>query len=389
MSPRIAVVVPLPVHPDRALAMLQAVAGLAATPEHDVILVDTSAGALDALLARAVGDVEVLRPAGAPGPAEALILAAQRAGAEILAVLAPDARPTEGWLAGLAEALDDPAVVAATSGAADGTPGIHGLAARRAHLPRAASSDDLRDLALDLAGRGPVRRARASTVAVDASPIAERVFGATPELSIVIPTLAPRSERVQRCLRAIEATVEVPHEVLLMHNGAAPQGFAGPVNAGLRAARGSYMVVMNDDVEPLAHWWPPLRRVLDAGSAVAFPRTIESFERHDFAAWCFALTRETLDLHAAAPGEFFDPELVVHFQDSDLLMRLQAVGRPPIRVPESAIRHGLSQTLAGDDATLRAWVDEQVGRDRDAFEERHPGVLAKVRWVSPAETLDA
>jgi hypothetical protein len=300
-------------------------------------------------------------------------------------VLTDDARPAPGWLAGLADALAEPGVVAATSLTTGAGPAVHGLAVGRADVPHAAASEDLRDLALALAGKGRVRRTAASELELDDRPLALRVFGKAPELSIVIPTLAPRADRVQRCLRAIEATVDVPHEVLLVHNGAAPQGFASPVNAGLRAARGRYMVVMNDDVEPLAHWWPPLRDALDAGAAVTFPRTVDGFDRADFAAWCFALTRETLDRDAAAPGELLDPELVVHFQDSDLLLRLHAAGRPPVRVPASAIRHGLSQTLDSDDPELRAWVAEQVARDQHAFGLRHPQALANASWVRPAE----
>ena len=42
--------------------------------------------------------------------------------------------------------------------------------------------------------------------------------------------------------------------------------------------------------------------------AVAFPRTIDAFDRDDFAAWCFAVSRDTLERHSAADGEFLDPE---------------------------------------------------------------------------------
>ncbi len=196
------------------------------------------------------------------------------------------------------------------------------------------------------------------------------------ELSIVIPTLDAASERVRACIAAAQATTDVAHEIVVIDNGAPPQGFTAPVNAGLRAARGRYAVVLNDDVELLAGWWPPLRAALDAGAAVVFPLTIDGAMRNDFAAWCFALSRETLDDYAVAEGEFLDPDLVVWFQDTDLLERLRRDGRPPLLVEQSRIRHGLSLTVASEDPQLRAWINRQVAADKAAFERKHGAAVA-------------
>jgi GT2 family glycosyltransferase len=163
----------------------------------------------------------------------------------------------------------------------------------------------------------------------------------------------------------------VPHELVIVDNGAPPQGFTAPVNAGLRAARGRYAVVCNDDVEVLPGWWGPLRETLDAGAPVAFPLTLGGAMRPDFAAWCFAVSRAALEEHAVAPGEFLHPDLVVWYQDSDLLQRLRLAGTPPVLVPESRIRHGLSETVATEDPALRAWIEGQVRRDKASFEALH------------------
>ncbi|MEA2468356.1 MAG: hypothetical protein QOJ57_2482, partial [Thermoleophilaceae bacterium] len=133
-------------------------------------------------------------------------------------------------------------------------------------------------------------------------------------------------------------------------------------------------VVMNDDVEVLPGWWPPLRDALDAGASVSFPVTIDGAMRTDFAAWCFAVSRESLDRFGTAPGEFFDPRFRVWYQDTDLLARLRAAGSPPVCVEGSQIRHGLSETVASDDPELRAWISQEVARDREAFLEKHPEV---------------
>lgn len=191
---------------------------------------------------------------------------------------------------------------------------------------------------------------------------------------IVIPTLDAASDRVRSCVSAIQATTEAAHEIVLVDNGAPPQGFSAPVNAGLRAVDAPYAVVMNDDVEPKSGWWPPLREALDGGVSIAFPLTEGSWYRTDFSAWCFALSRATLDEMAHGPGEFFDPELRIWYQDTDLLTRLQSIGRPPELVRDSRIAHGLSVTVESEDPELKAWVNETIASDRGAFERKHPTV---------------
>ena len=191
---------------------------------------------------------------------------------------------------------------------------------------------------------------------------------------MVIPTLDATSERVRRCVGAIQATTDAAHEIVLVDNGAPPQGFTAPVNAGLRAGRGRYAVVMNDDVEPLAGWWPPLREALDHGASVAFPLTVDGAMRRDFAAWCFAIAAEGLLRFGHAPGEFFDPSFTIWFQDTDLLERLRAAGSPPLCVEASRIRHGLSETVASEEPQLRDWIHREIARDVARFERKWAGV---------------
>ena len=129
---------------------------------------------------------------------------------------------------------------------------------------------------------------------------------------------------------------------------------------------GRYCVVMNDDVETLDGWWPPLREALSRPSAPAaavFPQTIDGAVRLDFAAWCFAISRDTLERFAVAPGEFFDPELVVWYQDTDLLERLRRGG------PPAGARAGVAHPprAVGDRRQRRrdaARVDRGAGRPR-------------------------
>jgi GT2 family glycosyltransferase len=178
------------------------------------------------------------------------------------------------------------------------------------------------------------------------------------------------------CLAAIAANTPTPHQVVVVDNGSPPQGFTAPVNAGLRAVDTPYAVVMNDDVEVQEGWWEPLRAALEAGASVAFPQTVEGAMRDDFAAWCFALDARTIAEMSHAPGEFFDPALRVWFQDTDLLVRLRAIGRPPKLVRESRIRHALSATVRTEDPALRAWIEQTIAADKAAFARKHPTVLS-------------
>jgi GT2 family glycosyltransferase len=190
----------------------------------------------------------------------------------------------------------------------------------------------------------------------------------------VIPTLEVTGKRLRSCLAAIASTTLEPHEVIVIGNGASPQGYTAPVNAGVRAAAGRYIVIMNDDVETLPGWWPPLRAELDAGATAAFPMTIEGAMRRDFAAWCFAITQNGIEQFSVSPSQFLDERFVVWYQDTDLLVRLRAAGCPPVLVQQSQIRHGLSQTVNSTAPELARWIRAQVALDQTAFQRKHPGL---------------
>jgi GT2 family glycosyltransferase len=253
---------------------------------------------------------------------------------------------------------------------------------RAADWPRVDDEHVIGTLALSLAHAGQ----RAVTVAASSVRPATRAVRHAPgrdcELTVVIPTLDAGSERMRRCLAAIAAATDTAHQIVIVDNGSPPQGFSGPVNAGVRAARTPYVVVMNDDVEPEPGWWEPLRATLDAGAAIAFPLTVDGAMRTDFAAWCFAIGRDAIEEFGHAPGELFDPSLVIWFQDTDLLHTLRRAGRPPVLVRESTIRHRLSATLGTPDPRLSAWVREQTALDKRRFETKHPDLQLRAQVLS-------
>jgi len=382
MSPEISIIVPLSGGAAQALRCFEGIANQAEEPSHEIIVVDDASADLGPLLARLEGDVTVVRTERRLGFGAAARHGAERARGEIVAIIRDGAVPARGWLAPLAEALSDPAVGFAAS-TEESPVGAWSFAVRAAdlrsvELPDVAAPLVPGALALALAERGLCARSVPASVI---APPGARTGGARhpagdqPELTIVIPTLDAASERVRACIAAVQGSTEAAHQVVLVDNGCPPQGFSGPVNAGLRAARTPYVVVMNDDVEPLPGWWPPLRAALDAGVSVACPLTIDGAMRFDFPAWCFAMSRSTVEEFSHAPGEFFDPTLVLWYQDTDLLHRLRQAGRPPLVVESARIRHGLSQTVGSEDPELSAWIRVQVAADRERFIAKHPDAV--------------
>jgi len=383
----VSIVVPVQERADRAWRCFLALAELPELPQHEIVIVDDGAPGLGRLLERLAGDVAVLRSGPHAGFARSASVGLARATGDVLVFLRETPEVGRDWLAPLVAALDHDGVAVAVSVCSDDPDGhpvtSPAFAVTRRVLDAVGGLARIRDdlvlaaLAADAAPFGRTAVVAHSSVAVEPAGSApgRRALGAAPELSVVVPTLDGSSHRVRRCLIAIGEATDVPHEILIADNGASPQGYTAPVNAGVRAASGTYVVVMNDDVEPLPGWWPPLRDALDAGVPVTFPYTIDGPMRSDFAAWCFAFRRDGLERLSHAPGELFDPRFTVWYQDSDLLVRLMRAGTPPQLVRGSEIHHGLSETVNTADPELRAWIKRQIAVDRERFCAKHPDVV--------------
>lgn len=329
-SIQVSIVVVVADDPWGAMACLESVGDLErGSPRHEVVLVDNASVGLRSTLAALQGDVRIVRLTEHLDEAQALRAGVRAAQGELVLCL-----PTPGLLA----------------------------------------ENALSALWAEPARRGAVI-ASAPHVSPTPSPLCRRGPGAEEiEVSVVVPTLDAASPEVHDCLRALQATIRAPHEIVVVDNGAPPQGFTAPVNAALRAARGRYVVIVNDDVRVLDGWWEPLAEALEGGAPLVFPLTIEGRMRWEFAAWCFAMRRELLESMAARPGELFDPSMLVWCQDLDLRKRMAAAGMAPLCVPESHIRHAGSRTVGvtAPHHALRNWIHAQAGRDTEAFRARYP-----------------
>ncbi|HKZ15606.1 MAG TPA: glycosyltransferase [Solirubrobacterales bacterium] len=394
---------------ERTLRCLEALAAVDEEPTFEAILIDDASPDLGELLGGLSGDVRVLRNERREGFIASAQRGAEAAGADVLILLRGAALLAPNALGPLVDALTDRTAARSSpggpyqpsdertgdssgcAGAAGASPtdpsshptATHALALHRADADclrsaaGAAPGFELAAICVELARRGRVATVPSALAGPASAAVApRRTPGERAELTVVVPTLDATAPRVRGCLAAVAAHTPSPHQVVVVDNGSPPQGFTAPVNAGLRAVDTPYAVVMNDDVEVLEGWWEPLRAALDEGAAVVFPQTVEGGMREDFAAWCFGLGADTLAAMSHAPGEFFDPTFRVWFQDTDLLVRLRAIGRPPQLVRDSHIRHALSATVRTEDPGLRAWIDRTIATDKAAFERKHPAVLS-------------
>lgn len=382
---KVSVIAPVRGSLDRALRVLEPLTALPPFPQHECVIVDATDGALDPIVGCLDGQVRVVHVEGTATWSEAARAGMAAASGDVLTFMDHDVEVGPNWLAPLIAAVQGPGTRMAISADPADRNAAHTIAATKAFAVRRREleavggippvSDDLVMPATVLA-----LAARCDVVQVDESQAVRRPVprvrgrhlpGTDPEITIVVPTLDATSEQTQRCLWSLQEHTDVAYDIVVVDNGAPPQGFTAPVNAGLRAARGRYVVVCNDDVEVLSGWWAPLKRTLDSGASIAYPMTVGGVNRRDFAAWFFAMTRASLVQHGVTPQDFFRPELRIWYQDTDLLHRLRMAGNPPVLVPQSRIRHGLSKTVLADDPVLKHWVGRQVRADKVVFEALH------------------
>jgi GT2 family glycosyltransferase len=217
-----------------------------------------------------------------------------------------------------------------------------------------------------------------------------------PDVSIVIVTWNGR-EYLEPCLTAVAAQEGIDAETILVDNGSSDgsaalvrerfpwvrivsltenHGFAGGNNAGVREARGRYVVLLNNDTVPEAGWLAALLRGREQGgphtlasSRIVYmhdPRVIDSagdgllrwggaFKRHHGASVDVATeSAEVFGVCGAAcviPKRVFDElggfdeDFFASHEDVDLSYRARLLGYPCRYVADAVVRHHGSATL--------------------------------------------
>jgi GT2 family glycosyltransferase len=217
-----------------------------------------------------------------------------------------------------------------------------------------------------------------------------------PTASIIIVSWNGR-QYLEPCLNAVAAQQGVDAETIVVDNGSADgtaafvrerfpwvrlvvlgenRGFAGGNNAGVREARGRFVVLLNNDTVPETGWLAALLRGREAGGPDALassrivymhdPRVIDSagdgllrwggaFKRHHGASVEAATeSGEVFGVCGAAcivPRSVFDElggfdeDFFVSHEDVDLSYRARLLGYPCRYVADAVVRHHGSATL--------------------------------------------
>jgi glycosyltransferase involved in cell wall biosynthesis len=223
-----------------------------------------------------------------------------------------------------------------------------------------------------------------------------------PLISVVVPT-RDRPDQLERCLASLERqTVSELIEVIVVDDGSSNraaveeavagrprarlvrQAGAGPAaarNSGVRAARGTYICLTDDDCEPRAEWAERLAASLKGGAAAAGV-TLSGSPRDPLAeaseliagalspaengeeGLAFAPSNNLgcrAELLAALPFDETFP--VAAGEDRDWCARLRAAGHVLVREPAAVVVHG--QELGLED-----FWNQQVRYGRGAFRFR-------------------
>jgi glycosyltransferase involved in cell wall biosynthesis len=145
--------------------------------------------------------------------------------------------------------------------------------------------------------------------------------GATPTITIIVPTYN-RPDSLRRCLGYLAAqTTQIPTEIVVVDDGSDDgervakvvahtpharlvrqrrRGPAAARNAGVRAARGSVICFTDDDCEPRAEWSARLADAVLAGADVVAGATTNGRVENRFA-WASQLQAEYFTRHSGVP----------------------------------------------------------------------------------------
>lgn len=226
----------------------------------------------------------------------------------------------------------------------------------------------------------------------------------SPLVSVVIPNYNGAGY-LESCLQSLLVQNYAKMEIIVVDNASqdqsvevaqtlAPQavvlrlkqnlGFAGGVNAGIRASKGDWIAVLNNDTEVAADWLSQCVsaiqkhadaaflacRILDFGdhnrlysagdcflrAGVGYRRGQEQQDRPDFhqecevfsASGCAALYRKS----AIEKAGGFDERFFAYLEDVDLGLRLQAAGCRGYYVPLAEVYHHGAATSGGEFSAL-------------------------------------
>jgi GT2 family glycosyltransferase len=226
----------------------------------------------------------------------------------------------------------------------------------------------------------------------------------SPRISIIIPN-HNGCGYLENCLRSLLAQTHAPMEIVIVDNASsdrsvevaaalAPQaillrqkenlGFAGGANAGIRAARGDWVAILNNDTEAAADWLSECARAVqdhpdasflackifdfrDRGllysagdcflrAGIGYRRGQEQRDRPDLSMECEIFSASgcaaLYNVRALREAGGFDERFFAYLEDVDLGLRLQAAGHRGYYVPSAEVYHHGAATSGGEFSPL-------------------------------------
>ena len=227
---------------------------------------------------------------------------------------------------------------------------------------------------------------------------------ARPFISVIIPN-HNGAALLRGCLSSLLRQSYTHFEIVVVDNGSTDEsvetvarlapnallvreernlGFAGAVNAGIRAARGEWVAILNNDTEPVPAWLHEcvqgMERHPDAGflacrildsrkrgyvysagdcflrAAIGYRRGQELADRPDYrqeveifaASGCAALYRKSV----LDEVKGYDDRFFAYLEDADLAIRLQAAGCRGWYIPGAEVYHIGAATSGGEFSPL-------------------------------------
>jgi GT2 family glycosyltransferase len=226
---------------------------------------------------------------------------------------------------------------------------------------------------------------------------------ADPRVSVIIPNW--NGQRfLPACLEALRQQSFTDHEVVLVDNAstddsvayvraAFPEvraavlprnvGFAGGVNAGIQAARGECVALLNNDTEADPGWLEALVQALDRDREIGFAASkMIGFHDRELLDGCGDAMSWHMLAHKIGAGQrdvgqyetprrvfgacagaaiyrrslfetvgLFDEEFFAYYEDVDLSFRAQLAGFPCLYVPTAVVAH-IGSATAGKESAL-------------------------------------
>jgi GT2 family glycosyltransferase/glycosyltransferase involved in cell wall biosynthesis len=249
---------------------------------------------------------------------------------------------------------------------------------------------------------GPVRSAAPTEVMVELDRLYSRVFRAHtyrgiveaasyrpgwPVLSVVVPVWSVSEDLADVAARTVErlwSVARVATEVIVVDNGSPHRrdlrattvirwpenrGVAPAWNAGLAAARGDVLAVLNSDVLVEPGWDEALVEAASTGHRIAFPFTDHCDglgprrpDKAGTAGWCFALSRRLF----AELGAFDEQFAPAYWEDTDYWHRAFVAGVALVPVPAAQVQHARRTT-----ARHLPGFEEVFERNRRRYEHKH------------------